>query len=51
MWEKFKEGMEKQLKEATGVKEMVLDKARVGHVIVTCIADTNVISMNSLSFI
>ena len=32
VWEKFKEAMEKQLKEATGIKEVVLDKARVGHV-------------------
>ena len=34
VWEKFKEGMETQLREATGIKEAVLDKARVGHVTV-----------------
>ena len=33
VWEKFKEAMESQLREATGIKEVVLGKARVGHVI------------------
>lgn len=34
VWEKFKEAMEKQLKEASGIKEVIIDKARVGYVIV-----------------
>ena len=33
VWEKFKEAMEKQLKEASGIKEVIIDKARVSHVI------------------
>ena len=34
VWEKFKEAMETQLKEASGIKEIVIDKARVCHVTV-----------------